>query len=93
MSLRIADGARTRRIASRSPMAGKLGIHIVADTIAEVVADDADAIRRAIRGLGAAPFHRTPKRVRAARNYAAEIRGRCGKQPTRLPTHRRVLDA
>ena len=48
------DGARTRRIASGSPMPRKQGIHVVADAIAEVVADDVHAIQSGDQGIAVA---------------------------------------
>ena len=57
LSVRVRRGrcfCKTEPIASGSPMAGELGIHVVADAIAEVVADDAYAIEANDQWIGVA---------------------------------------
>ncbi len=44
VSLRIGRWWATKRIVSGFPLPGKQGIHVIADAIAEVMADDANAI-------------------------------------------------
>ena len=45
VSVRLGDVSKTKPSASGPLISGEQGVHVVGDAIAEVVADDADAIQ------------------------------------------------